>query len=901
MKILPFYIILFGFFTVYSQEEASNWYFGNNAGIQFNTLSGAVTAKTDGQLNTKEGCASISDEEGNLLFYTDGVTVYNKLHHVMNNGENLYGDDSSTQSAIIVPKPEDSNIYYIFTVDSASNGTNQGLNYSTVDISLDGGLGTIVSKNDGLLEKCSEKITAVLKDCGSESIWVIAFAAFDRNDTGGVYNTFHAFDVSSNGVNTNSIRSFGPVISDARGYLKTSPNGKKLAAANVRDGLYLFDFNTSNGRVTNEEEIELLTVNWFPYGVEFSPNNQYLYIHAYNDIPSTDFNIIHTSALLQFDLLNPSISSSMAVLDNRDLYRGGLQLGPDGKIYRSLSHSYLFGSPYLGVINNPNGSGASSNYVHNAIDLGGRPSTQGLPPFITSFFNQKIDIINNGEESTYLPLCEGDNYTLIAEEIVGATYTWYQDGILLPEENFNLTVTESGVYEVIIHLSSGNCETYEGKANIEFFEKPTVTNVSLIQCDEDGLNDGQTIFNLEEANDILIGSNSGLEIVYYNYYFDAENELNPITNNIFTNSSNPQTIFAHITSAAASCSTIAEVSLEISTTQILDYNSPIVCDDIDSEDGYNTFNLNDFEADMQTINSIGYPITFYETYLDALLEQNELVSPYNNITPYSQTIFARAESNNACYGINKVYINVNRLPELENNETVYYCLNIFPQTIPISAEIRNDSSTNFTYLWSNGETTETIYINQLGTYIVTVTDMSGCSKSKSIIVESSNTATFINIITVDANENNTITVLVSGEGQYQYALYNQDGLYATYQSSNIFYNVYGGIYTVAVKDIKNNCGTVSQVISIIGFPKIFTPNGDGYNDTWNIKGGSNVFQPDTVIRIYDRYGKLIKQISPLGEGWDGTFNGNQLPNTDYWFSVMLQDGRKFQSHFTLKR
>jgi gliding motility-associated-like protein len=219
----------------------------------------------------------------------------------------------------------------------------------------------------------------------------------------------------------------------------------------------------------------------------------------------------------------------------------------------------------------------------------------------------------------------------------------------------------------------------------------------------------------------------------------------------------------------------------------------------------------------------------------------------------------------------------------------------------LEAGILNDSPGNYSYLWSNGETSGTIQINEIGTYTVTATNIFGCSESRSITVEPSNTATFNDIIVVDASENNTITVLVSGEGEYEYALYNQDGLYATYQTENIFYNVYGAIYTVAVRDIKNNCGIVTQDVSIIGFPKFFTPNGDGHNDTWNVKGVSNVFQPNTMIRIYDRYGKLVKQISPLGTGWDGKFNGALLPSDDYWFSAILQDGREFKSHFTLKR
>jgi gliding motility-associated-like protein len=110
-----------------------------------------------------------------------------------------------------------------------------------------------------------------------------------------------------------------------------------------------------------------------------------------------------------------------------------------------------------------------------------------------------------------------------------------------------------------------------------------------------------------------------------------------------------------------------------------------------------------------------------------------------------------------------------------------------------------------------------------------------------------------------------------------------------------------GIHTVYVRDDKNNCGIVSRLVSVIGFPKFFTPNNDNFNDSWQVNGISSQFQPNTKIYIYNRYGKLIKQLDPLGPGWNGTFNGQNLPTSDYWFEVTLQDGRIFRSHFTLKR
>ena len=163
---------------------------------------------------------------------------------------------------------------------------------------------------------------------------------------------------------------------------------------------------------------------------------------------------------------------------------------------------------------------------------------------------------------------------------------------------------------------------------------------------------------------------------------------------------------------------------------------------------------------------------------------------------------------------------------------------------------------------------------------------------------SSNIATIVSIEVVDATQNNTITILVSGEGDYEFALNNSNG---PYQVSNIFENVEPGIHTVYVRDTKNNCGIVNDIVSVIGFPKFFTPNNDSFNDTWQVFGISTQFQPNSKILIFDRYGKLIKQLNPIGIGWDGTFNGEKLPTNDYWFKVTLQDGRSFSSHFALKR
>ena len=898
-----FFICLYS----YSQNEAANWYFGYGGGIRFNQIANTVTSVNDGQLFTNEGCASISDDTGNLLFYTDGTSVWNRNHTVMQNGYDLLGDSSSTQSAIIVPKPNDPNIYYVFTVDinNRQNNVKYGLNYSEIDMTLDNGFGNVTTvKNINLLNQSSEKVTAVLKDCITKSIWVVAFSSVDGNT--GDFNTYHAFEVNDSGVNSISIKStFNlniSVLGGLRGYLKLSPDGKKMASANAEErGLFLYDFDVNTGKVSSQLSLEIPSNSKTPYGLEFSPNSQVLYVHASNDFFSNIGNEAqnpanHTSSLLQYNLLAADVAGSGIIIDNRNLYRGGLQLGPNGKIYRALSATYNVGLPYLGIINNPDNLGLSCNYIHNGINISPNLSAQGLPPFIASFFNTQIDIIKNGKSSINLELCDGDIYNLSSEDFSGANYTWTKDGMPLIETSFNLDVNSSGHYEVYIEPNNGDC-AIEGQAFVNFNENPEAFNSVLLQCDEDGIKDGFTLFNLNEASETLTGS---IQNISTKFYSDIT-KLNTISNpESYNNISNPQTIYVEVINDRTGCSSDSQLFLNVSLTDSND-TELIACDDDGTEDGFYNFNLKD--ADSNIINGLpnGLFISYYATYIDALIEQNNLGNTFENSIPYSQTIYARVENANNCYGISEIVLTVNKLPEIITNEVTYYCFNKYPQTITLNAGIINDSTNNYTYKWSTGESTYEIQVNEPGTYKVVVTNSNNCSKERTIIVEPANIASFESINVVDATQNNIITVFVSGEGTYEYSLLDSDNiLYRPYQNSHVFENISPGFYTVYVKDVKNNCGNVNKKVSVIGFPKYFTPNNDGVNDRWQVYGVSDTFQPNSLIYIYDRYGKLLKQLMPSQPGWDGFFNGEKLPTDDYWFHVKLQDGRVFKSHFTLK-
>ena len=270
---------------------------------------------------------------------------------------------------------------------------------------------------------------------------------------------------------------------------------------------------------------------------------------------------------------------------------------------------------------------------------------------------------------------------------------------------------------------------------------------------------------------------------------------------------------------------------------------------------------------------------------------------FTNTIPFNQTIYVRVEDSNACYGINEVNLVVFELPNIEITDELLYCLNYYPELLTLTSGIINDVPNNYYFNWSTGATTTEIQVNEIGNYSVIVTNTNGCSKERTISIIPSNIATIESFNVVDASSNNSIRVNVSGEGDYEFSINN---IYGPYQGSNLFENVKPGIHTIFVRD-RNDCGIVEGQVSVIGFPKFFTPNNDSYNDLWHVYGINTANQYDSTVYIFDRFGKLITQLDPKGPGWDGTFNGHPLPTSDYWFYVTLQDGRAFKSHFTLKR
>jgi len=347
-----------------------------------------------------------------------------------------------------------------------------------------------------------------------------------------------------------------------------------------------------------------------------------------------------------------------------------------------------------------------------------------------------------------------------------------------------------------------------------------------------------------------------------------------------------------------------------------------ICDDIkdgDDKNGKAEFDTSTILTQLltnptnnvkQDENLFNYEFTYFDETTSANVTKSTLPNPFYSAT---QTINVKfiSKANGKCEAIQTIDFQVNSLPLIERIEdTKSVCLNLPPVTIGV----KSTDNRNYTYTWTRNGTVfpnnitgidSSILIGAGGEYVVTATTTDGtnCSTSMSIKIDESNIATFtikdMKIKDLEAGPNNSISIdtLNLGIGDYEFSIDDQIG---PYQDSPIFDKVRPGKHTVYIRD-KNGCGIVNQDVWVIGYKKFFTPNGDGYTDKWNVIGVTKDYQPRSKVYIFDRFGKLLKELDPLSEGWNGNFNGKPMPQTDYWFKIILEDGRTFRGHFSLIR
>ncbi|MDI5949615.1 T9SS type B sorting domain-containing protein [Flavobacterium yafengii] len=503
-------------------------------------------------------------------------------------------------------------------------------------------------------------------------------------------------------------------------------------------------------------------------------------------------------------------------------------------------------------------------------------------------FLPKIDLGPDRLLATNNPICFGKSFSIDTKlpASLGYTYKWFKDNVEFTNNSSSYTATSPGIYRVEVQLTSSCIATEEIK--IEYTSEIILNDTSLSQCDID--NDGISIFNLTKVDAIVKNNASNLgAVVYYETLVDAQAKINPITNPAtYSNKLVNQSVFARV-SNSFNCANYAEVELIISNNAIAVLNPITTCDTDGTNDGLAQFDLNT-QVTPQVI--IGLPagliVEYYLNPTDALTQQNQLPTIFKNTIQNQQTIYSKILNGPDCYAITPIVIKVNTFdPPNFQEETFILC-----QASAINLTVNTGFSS---YLWSTGASSNTITVTNPGDYTVTVTNFDGCEKIKKYHVITSGIATITDVTVNDFERNeNSISIVYTGIGDYEFSI---DG--AFFQDNPIFDGIAPGEYLVYVRD-KNGCGlSVPFLVYVLDYPRYFTPNNDGYNDIWQIKNLDNL--PQSTLFIFDRYGKLLKQLIASDLGWNGTFNGFALPTDDYWFHLNLENGRIIKGHFSLKR
>jgi gliding motility-associated-like protein len=643
--VLPF---LFFANFVFSQQEASIWYFGENAGIKFHP-DGRVTALLDGQLNTKEGCATISDSSGNLLFYTDGSKIWNKNHQLMLNGTGLLGHWSSTQAATIVLLPGSTHLFYVFTLDFETNPN--GFRYSIVDLDLDGGLGAVTSQKNILIYTPSDEKLSIVKHKNGIDFWVVTH--------GWNSNTFYSYLLTASGLSATPVLSNSGLVVSGNfyvwGYMKISPDGTKLAMAHAAAKPELFDFDTATGSVSNAR---VIYDDDYSYGIEFSPNSKILYVSNFN------LNL----GLIQYDLTTNPIASTL--LYNITTVKA-LQLGPDGKIYIAVDEQ-----DRLGVINNPNVFGLGCDLQINAVSLLGRKCKLGLPPFMASFFYKTSFTTEN--------LCLGSStkFTTSTNLTNITSATWdFGDGTTSTDINPVHTYAFPGTFKVsLVVLSSVGTSTEN--QDVVISAVPTATKPQdLLICDSN--NDGLYNFDLTTQNTaILNGQDPNLYAVkYFANATDYANKTAIVTPNNYVNTIGyqSQTIIAEVFNKAnGSCKSSTSFNINVFDSPKPSTVVPKIssCDNTSvgtDADGRVLFDLTQNAPVILNGQSASQFLLSY--YKDAALTQ-VIATPtaYQN-TNSTETIYVKMvnKDNASCFATTSFPIEVLALPVITNVVSLKQC------------------------------------------------------------------------------------------------------------------------------------------------------------------------------------------------------------------------------------
>ena len=501
------------------------------------------------------------------------------------------------------------------------------------------------------------------------------------------------------------------------------------------------------------------------------------------------------------------------------------------------------------------------------------------------------------------------------------------------------TTSEQTIFVRVENRTGSMCYNANTSFKIIIQPIPTVpANITdLIACDVVTITDADPRNRIAQNIDLtsrdaeILNGRTGLRVEYYITQQDAENRTNVISDPTnFQNTTAETTFPADFNTDDPGIQTIFFIIVDenglqcpsvFSTFQLLVYPEPFVspisvysdCDNDDDGDDTNGIIQNiDLNGKIPEIlgsnrNVNDYNVSFYLSASDAQTgsSANALPSPYTN-SNRTETIFVRVQNKTSlCVNANESFeLIINSLPDFTVTTPQIICLN----DIPLNIFVENPGDV-YSYRWLDEAgavlgTNDNLDVARAGTYKVIATDnVTLCEREETIVVNPSNVATldpsFVTVVDEANNLGSQSNLSISidtinndlGPGDYQFAILNTDTNTRTpfvgFQDEPLFENLEGGIYQIIVND-KNGCSPdTTLLVSVLQFPKFFTPNGDTQNDTWVVKGANRTFYPNSSINIFNRYGKLVAQIQIDGPGWNGTYNGTLLPSDDYWYNVTL--------------
>lgn len=987
-------------------QEGAKWFFGSNAGLDF--ASGTPQPIMDGKLNTKEGSSTISNSKGELLFYSDGITIYNadgdEMPCLEGDCEDLKGSSESTQSVLIVPQPTCRGCEYLYNVFTTTsiNATDKVLTVSVVDMRRENGKGAIIEQNTILADNTTERLVSSRNDQDT-TYWVLS------HDYGtNRFRVFHATTAGLTETGTFDLGTSHDATSQGEGQMKFSSadsTGQRQLAVVVpgppTNYLDLFGFNDEDGQLTFNRTLELGPSPPTAYGVEFSPDGTKLYVSFMGEGSAA-------SKLVQYDLSLADdsliVASGFTIDSSATETFGSLQTAPDGKIYMAVQ-----GSEYLAVIGEPDDSTRTLGrleYEREGAWLGTRKSELGLPNFVQNFtqesdgpgFDAEGFCVNEPTTFTASPLCQpiedtyfwnfGDGGTASGKE-TEVTHTYREPGIYtvtltaqneckdttftmeveifsIPEE-LDLggyiedcrpeLVLESNVEAetyVWVDLSTrrivsrdrsytvlppggdfalyiwndpdGNCWAAD-TVNV-FLRRPPAFDLgpdttlcldSTVVITSPGLAWREFTWNTGATSRDLVVSQPG---TYWVEVKDANNCYNADTIEIAARpkaqviadligptgcttrdgsieirsiSPGPPNLYTYEwravdgTSLGSNVQVLSNLAEGAYTLRISGHPDACTSDTtLQLRSPANNLNMvpviadascTDPESGAITLNVLsGSPVTYqWWDSSGAGIGEGDTLS---GLAPGVYSMRAR-DAGGCTFSLTGLTVGLEQNNLADLGPDLGRCVGDAVELEPLAVDFPHNN-----YLWSTGETTRTITVEEDGRYTLTAWNTeNGCKGEDEIVVRSSPEPA-VNLpaeygLCMDMG-NDSVLLSPSGRNDYRYYWpHSQDSLRQVWVDQL-------GVFTVQVTNVEG-C-TVEKSTTVrdkceprLVIPEAFSPNGDGRNDVLDIIG---LYLTDFDLKIYNRWGEVIFASGSIDHKWDGVYRNLKVqPGVYAWVAT----------------